>query len=315
MKIAVVTVGDRDAEYKGIVTLNSMKRFNPEFDYFLLALQPSSPAPNYLKILEKYGIGFINTNSQMLEYINSFNNYQYYPRVVFLKHYLPVYFNYFDYDYLVVTDYDILCINKWNINDILPEKEVVANWQFGNLKTYVIPEHACHLFPLFGEDLEILANNFVPNVGFMIYNIKKYCEKNLYLEWPKLFNTLKQEWFAHVLDEICAGLFMVLHKIPVKKLASDYNLTSFWHKFKKEAYNIHFNYPVKLWNFEESLKKRFIPQDQIKNFIQHSNLLIEYYDNISQYEFADKIVHRDVKNIMPQLIINKFFNHDNINNE
>ena len=93
------------------------KNSNYNFDYYLCFGGATSVE---LNILEKYGFKYIDTSGIDLgKYTVSSDRDIVHPIEVLLNYYIPNVLYEFGYDYAIKIDWDLLCLNSWNIDEII----------------------------------------------------------------------------------------------------------------------------------------------------------------------------------------------------
>ena len=125
-KIAVFAAGNENIFFPALVTLTSIKENNQNnnFDYFMCF---SGATKDKLGILDKYKIKYIDTkNVDLMDCKTSDDRDIVHPIEVLVNYYVPNVLYELGYDYSIKVDWDLLCLNSWNIEDIIKTDRIVS---------------------------------------------------------------------------------------------------------------------------------------------------------------------------------------------
>lgn len=246
MKICAYIAGDNNIVLQSIVALYSIKKENvlSSIDLFLCCYE-NILNETEKKYLKKYEINIIDISTIYVDKFTSVNTMQSWPKEIFSNYFIPLFLNDKGYDYAIKVDYDVLCLAKYNFNDILPKyEELLSVRRSIPLKTALLL-----VDKKFPTCKKYIDEYFAPNCGFIVINIKSYLEHNFLERFIKLYNYASAQSlaFKHPLEEIVVGLMQLELKLKFREIDIKYNYTTLYNAFlDNKVINIHYN-EIKPW--------------------------------------------------------------------
>lgn len=286
-KIACLILGDANIRYKDIVTLVSVKDHN-HFDLFTSGPDEEVPA-EYGKYLDKYGIKYIPFNGEIRNYISGFNVRGRWPREMLARFAIPYEFHKMGYDYLIIIDYDILCIRPYVLDDIL-ELDGVVNAVKIHLNTnWFPPEMRAYLknrwnFPPANFD------NYSFGGGFLIFNVPEYVKSEFPLVYREIYNDLAKFKYIRACDDETA-LGIARYHFPMDAVPFEYNRTpaAIPYDEKYKTINVHYGthhpwnlFPITSNGIKKSLARYHYPLSLLLH-------MLDYIEYARQFDFVDRV--------------------------
>lgn len=173
MKICAYIAGDKNIIYPSIVCLSSVKKYNKDIDLFLFT-EKRYATDEHIRLCNKYNITIIDINEIDKKHtINYFSAFMRWPVHVFYNYIAPDFLYTKGYNYAIKLDYDMLCIDAFNIDEILPSKnEGICVIQKRNLSTYIDEDNLNKIESKFKLD-----DFKSTNTGFIVFNLEFYNKK------------------------------------------------------------------------------------------------------------------------------------------
>ena len=280
MKIAAFVCGDINIFYPGLITLLSVGKFNPEFE-LIMATYRDQLDKYQSNLLKKYNISLIDISNDSLNAIQSISEPMYFPRELYLRYIIPRILQ-TTYDYAIYLDAEILCISKYNLEDILPIDTLIA-WRRSVKLSDAIKNIKDIEYIESKLKIKINTSAYVPNGGFLVFNLSKKEISSLFTNYAYIFKIIemivkeysKNEVAFSIVEQYLGQKFHVLDYI--------YNFsTLFYYKKLEEIKNIHFLGVNKPW------KKISFVVNAGRYFISSSFYFNIYLKFIQEYEFKDK---------------------------
>lgn len=290
-KIACLVLGDSNIRYKDIVTLVSVKQHNL-FDLFT-ASTGSSPDNKYLDYLNKYGINYLPFKKEIIDYISGFKVSGKWPPEMLARFYFPFEFYAMGFDYLIIIDYDMLCLRPYNLKDIISSPAILRG-------IYINTDP--NQFP---TDMREILNdkwNFPPpnydkriyNGGFLVFNLEKYAISDFYMKYQKIYNDISPYKHPYAVDELVLGVVRFIYN--TESMDSSYNMVpaNISYDRKNSVINIHYGWHHP-WNLfpitTNKLKKDLARYHHPISLLLH---MLDYVEYVRQFEFADKVFQNGI---------------------
>ncbi len=284
MKIACSVSGDLNIIYPGFITLASVKRYNPELEYFL-CINDEIHDQEFLRRLDENGIKYINliNDPDLNEYLDGYERtFAKFTKALFIKFYLPCYFKSLGYDYLITMDSDILCKQIFDLKEILPQTEVYSCRPITSLEREIDKKYHNNII----QKLALSKNlkQLFPNAGFLVFNIANYLQCDYMHKFREIYN------FTNTMDIFCPeekaiGLCDAKYDIKTKYLDDRYNSTAM-HWNRKDNINYHYCM-VKPFDLPEQLnndKLKVTDRYNVINVIFYCYEYLLYADSLGLYD-------------------------------
>lgn len=188
-KIALYVAGDENIVGPALIFLNSVKKYNNFIDLYIFT-ELEKTETKLIECAKSKGIvclSICELNNIDANYISNFSQMGRWPKYVFYNWIAPTYFYKKKYSYAIKADYDMLCLDKLDMDEILPsEREAISVLPKG-LMTGKLDE----------ECLQKIKNNLnlnLPNgarsanVGLVAFNLKKWIMLDLQKSFLEIYN-------------------------------------------------------------------------------------------------------------------------------
>ena len=284
MKICAYIAGDKNIIYPSIVCLSSVKKYNKDIDLFLFT-EKRYATDEHIRLCNKYNITIIDINEIDKKHtINYFSAFMRWPVHVFYNYIAPDFLYTKGYNYAIKLDYDMLCIDAFNIDEILPSKnEGICVIQKRNLSTYIDEDNLNKIESKFKLD-----DFKSTNTGFIVFNLEFYNKKNVSKLYGDVFMyfTEKEIISEETSEQFCFGLLQSTLGVKFKKLKYLYNFRPY---IETQNINntkiIHYTTVLKPW-------KQFITEDIAKfnkdGYIRHVLLTSYWIEHANSLHFTEK---------------------------
>lgn len=149
--LVAYVAGDENILLPAVVTLASVRKFNPEVDtYLFIEFEQTSINEEVAKLLSSNKITLVDIKELKEKNINfnidSFNRFGRWPIHVFYNYLVPNYLHELGYKYAIKLDYDVLCIGKYDLNELFPDDdEIIAICLRGRLVDFIDKENEAKL--------------------------------------------------------------------------------------------------------------------------------------------------------------------------
>ena len=221
--VAVYVAGDGNIFIPAIVAINSIKKRNLEcFDFFICFSQADLDAEK-ISILKKFHINFINTDElDFLKKVSSCEmmNEGAWPKEVLYNWGIPLKLNDLHYTMAVKIDYDLLCVEKWNINEIDPQKYIfgAAYWK-QILANDNVNYNLCKQLQIDCDKIDYF------NAGFSTINIKRYVDEGIFDSILKVYKILTSPGEkVSCAEQVAIGVVLSKINNPIRKINGKYNV-------------------------------------------------------------------------------------------
>jgi lipopolysaccharide biosynthesis glycosyltransferase len=287
-KVALFIAGDERIYFPALVTMLSIKAHNPDvFDYFI-CFDGCKLTHEMASVFQANEISFIDKSKlkkfgveEKFKPMSEGN----WPIEVFYNYVLPIYLRDAGYKYSVKADYDLLCINKYNLDDILPRRATL-----GGLSAKVsLTDQGLTVNTL--EDLVAQekitrsATDYM-NVGFITFNNDKYVEADCLESFVGLYQYLAEKNpQAKLLEQIAFSLLLYKLQGDYISFTDAYNHRVLWAKpveadLTYDVKNIHYITQFKPWRpIDLPLLRRVIYRNRGCLF-SYRNLWLEFAESV-----------------------------------
>lgn len=280
--ISAYIAGDKNIVYPAIVTLMSLKKYNNNIDCFIFT---------ECEFLNDEQRDFCKKNNIVVEdikdidkqnYLSNFSDMKRWPYQIFINYLVPLYLkNKYEYDYAIKLDYDMLCVDTFNFEEIIPSKtEILSVVLKRKLSSYIsksdrkMIEQSC--------DFIINDNHCSTNVGTIVFDLYEYCNRKIdqcFLELYKIFLIKKFYLDDETIEQFIFGLLQSQFKLTYRDLDVSYNFRPGVVKKNQNIKIIHFSTIYKPWNILDI--ESAIKRTKAKNFSVISQIL--YFDDWISY--------------------------------
>lgn len=285
---AVFVAGDENIYFPALVTLLSVREHNPEqFDLFM-CFSGDKLTPYMKSKLKEKNINFVDT--RILDEYGIKDKFPsmlegHWPVDIFYNYVLPIYLGELGYEYSYKVDYDILCIDKYSLNEIEPTNAFISGWSNKvSLQRENVTEHLIGKLISEGKIKDKTVDYM--NVGFIGFNNKKYSESDMFSLFADFYRLLHDNCpKAKLLEQVAFALVVESTKGNFKRFAEKYNHRVLSTRdtdsdFNFDTKNIHFITRFKPW--------RAIEKDKVKWFVFNGGTHMYLYRNM-WLEYASKI--------------------------
>lgn len=275
MKLCYYIAGDENILIPALVTLASVNRFN-KVDSYIFTDNPNV-SDELLKIIEKYEIKLINNEILSQFFINfEFSVFGRWPKHVWLNYIIPEYLKKLNYDYAIKLDYDILCVNKPNIECILPSYEEVMSIALRfPLKFIEFKETDIKL-----SDLYPINEFKTLNAGVICINIHSYIDNKIIEKLHSIYRSIVQYKATEYVEQLSLALLQPELAHDFKDLPLQYNFRTAFSRTPKNVTFIHFNTSFKPWH---NLKNDSISSDTFRTLLLR-NYWLDFADEIGLHD-------------------------------
>ena len=146
------------------------------------------------------------------------------------------------YDYAIKLDYDMLCVNGYELDAILPKDEILSIVYKRQLKSFVQSSK---------EPLGLKLDNYHSvNTGFFVINLKLYKDSNFFSIFKKIYLSLKDkenQIKGETIEQFSFGAVQSVLGKDFKKLSGGYNFRPYYFPKFNKIFNLHFNRDIKPW--------------------------------------------------------------------
>lgn len=317
MKIALFVAGDKNIFFPAVIALTSIIENNPYiFDAFISF--PKIDLTDEMKdILHFYKINYVNpsilenkTSIDSMPLMKEMN----WPKEIFLNWLFPYHLLNEGYDYSIKVDYDILCVDSYNIADIIPHSNVMSGLY---CKTDLTKQGISKEFlnELTSEGLYNSTCDSYINVGFVCFNNSMYSQLNFFDKLKNIYIKLLTHCPQAELAEQAAIAITLSTLNGILQIPGEYNQRIRWGSFVKpnlrpNIKNIHYITKMKPWF---PLKR-----DAIQDFTKRKQGMIFLYRSIWLHyasknpwfkSFCDQNKPEPIEELGLSTIICHWYNH------
>ncbi len=272
-------VGDENIALGALVAFHSFQKNNPGIECRLYSY-PDKLDPKYKQYLVDNGVKIFDI-SEFSDKMSDFNaqasNGMTWPVEIFLNHYLPYVLSE-EFTYGMKLDYDLLVLDTLDLEEITPvgnETMATINNLFNcyNMNKIRLSEEL--YLDNFDFDFERLKSIGV-NCGFLVVDLKKYKELDIYGKMINLYNKVKSidvDAAERIYSEQgLLNLTLEDEKIEYRLLDSKYNLTTTMCRVHKgeDIKIMHYTGIVKPWS-------KFDLTEDLLTKKGHMNVFMSYY--------------------------------------
>ena len=253
--IALYLAGDENIIYPALVFFASVRKYNADIDLFLFLPVVTLPK-EYLDFANSINASIID-NSELEKiaptYIQKFDNMGRWPRSIFYNWLVPSFLELKGYQFAIKADYDMLCNGKFNIEEILPNKnEIVTLKVKGLIESKLDPISLSRIQKDLSLSLPLRARS--ANVGFVVIDLSEWCKLSLQKLFAEIYYILSNkisEWNGKIIGETVEQLaFAMLQgkiKHKFKSLSARYNYRPIVDPVQENPTIIHYNTILKPW--------------------------------------------------------------------
>ena len=255
-KIALYVAGDENIVGPALIFLNSVKKYNNFIDLYIFT-ELEKTETKLIECAKSKGIvclSICELNNIDENYISNFSQMGRWPKYVFYNWIAPTYFYKKKYSYAIKADYDMLCLDKLDMDEILPsEREAISVLPKG-LMTGKLDE----------ECLQKIKNNLnlnLPNgarsanVGLVAFNLKKWIMLDLQKSFLEIYNLLQKEQNlrasaikGETIEQAAFGCLQGKINSKFKALSPKFNFRPIFGSPEYSPVIVHFNTGIKPWN-------------------------------------------------------------------
>ena len=227
-RIAIYVAGDGNIFFPALVALNSIRAHNAHipFDYFMF-FDEEDLSPRMQQLLDEHEITFVDT--QKLSQYGSLDNLglmteNIWPREVFYNWLVPHHLAALGYSHAVKADYDLLCVGRYNLADILIQTETFAGntWLQDMAKDGIEKETLSEL-GIIATDAPVRIPYF--NVGFVPINVDTYVRRDVFGSFKSIYMQIQeQKNTVKVAEQAAIALLCAIDGHKIRHLTKDYNM-------------------------------------------------------------------------------------------
>ena len=201
-----------------------------------------------------------DVNNELIDIrLSSFKSFNRWPKIVFLNYYIPYLFSN-KYDYAIKLDYDILCVGKYNINSIIPNKNEILSAVY---RTYLDNNVEINDYKKIAKEYkfkydECRGSLKTINAGFFVVNINDYINNYFFEKYTDIYSYFEKNKIktkGDFSEQIILGFMQGILGIKYKKLGIAYNFRPAGcnlddvatQKLAKCIKNIHYSTACKPW--------------------------------------------------------------------
>lgn len=282
--LVAYVAGDENILLPAVVTLASLRKFNPEVDtYLFIEFEQTSINEEVAKLLSSNKITLVDIKELKEKNINfnidSFNRFGRWPIHVFYNYLVPNYLHELGYKYAIKLDYDVLCIGKYDLNELFPDDdEIIAICLRGRLVDFIDKENEAKL----AKTIKLKDYKTV-NAGFICMNLTSYVNKAFFEEFKRAYQLLQNIKIKEYVEQFAIGVLQAKYDHEFKNLSLKYNYRPSY-KFPNAVINVHYNLLEKPWI---KYKINDLSSECFKSFLLN-NLWIEEAEEIGLKSFIQK---------------------------
>lgn len=306
MKIVCVTCGDEKSIWPSIITHSSIKEHNQGLSHYIFYFG-NYLSENCLREIEDKRINIIFADKEIFDKMNNFQNIHRYSKMIFLKYLIAPYFYKKNFDFMIDLDMDVLCLEKYNIGEILPKDVLFSYRPVKKLYDFCDEDTKKGLHDLIDINIDNHREILYPHGGFMITNLKIYCNykiDELFVDIYKKINNLN---FGCHIDEIIISLLNIKLNLNPIYLDRSYNENILCGIKIDSLKNVHFSFPIKPWFVKDFVKSQNYKIYNNYNIITYLFYIIKYIEYTKKFSFADQFLENELS---IDMIINYIINRE-----
>lgn len=272
MKICAYVAGDKNIINPSIVCLSSIKKHNRDIDLFIFS-EAQFATKEQIRLCKKYNITLVDIKDiDKKNIINNFSGFSRWSFHIFYNYLAPDFLYSKGYDFAIKLDYDMLCIDSFVMNEILPDKEQgICVYPKGRITDYVDKSNLKKLMEKFNTGEYRTAN-----VGFIVFDLKYFNQKNISTIYKDIFSYISENKITLVgetCEQFCFGMLQGVLNSSFKQLPYTYNFRPYYEKRNMSDIKIiHYNQLSKPWEpMQEDISN--ITRDGYIRF----NILVTYW--------------------------------------
>lgn len=291
--ISAYIAGDKNIVYPAIVTLMSVKKYNKDIDCFIVTECDF--------INEEQKVFCKNNNITLIDikevddsnYLANFSDMKRWPFQIFINYLVPVYLKEkYGYDYAIKLDYDMLCIDFFDIEEILPKSKNVLTVVFkSKLSSYITKEEKIKIEKYC--QLKVVDEHTSCNVGTIVIDLAEYAKLGIhviFLELYKIFSIQNFILVNETVEQFIFGLIQSKINCKFKKLDATYNCRpGVIKKLPNKVKILHYNTIFKPWvevNLEEAEKRTRSRNFSIFSQVMYFNEYIRFCNTLNLRNFS-----------------------------
>lgn len=268
---AIFVAGDERIFFPALVALESMTTKNPGvFDPYI-CFDESKLTDVMRQALDYHGIRFIDSKSlSAYEIVGDLEEMKEgrWPVEIFLNWALPEYFADKGYKYSIKVDYDILCVSKYDLEDVFPVQSIAkglvieVDFEREGVSRELLDKAASEGIFEYGKACYM-------NAGFVAFNNLACHDFNFFARIVATYKYLSRESpSANLTEQIALAFVLSTYPGGVEKIHPTYNHRVRWgilvgENMEPTARNIHYITSVKPWNkFDRGQVKHFVNSKQ-----------------------------------------------------
>lgn len=227
-KYCAYVAGDKNIIYPAIVLFLSIKRFHhSDLDFFIIT-ESDSANEEQKQICKDNNIKVVDLSALNAEdYLNNFDSFGRWPKEIFYNYYAPIYFHEkFNYKYAIKMDYDMLCVDKLNFDEIQPsKKEIITVLLKNKISKHLSKNDIDKIQRL--ENCTITDVQRTANVGFIVFDLEQYVNNKVHEIYLRIYQLFINEKinikFNETLEQLGFGFIQTVLNTTFKQLPHNYN--------------------------------------------------------------------------------------------
>ncbi|SEH27507.1 glycosyltransferase [Selenomonas sp. KH1T6] len=291
-EICVYIAGDKRIINQSIVTLKSVKEYNDMVDIAIFQPDANDVTDEQRGLCKRLGIFIVGLENVGEEYTKDFGSFSRWPKEVWLNYIAPNYLEKRGYKYAIKMDYDMLCVKKFNLEELLPGDHIISYCEKRNSLSNFIEK----------KDVTQIENEYniifdakigTANVGFIVFDLKEYVKRNIANIFKDLYVFfIKKEIkvYGEFIEQFLFSLLQLIIRIRFKKIPFSYNSTASYMMYNDECVVIHYNTDIKPWI----------------DYKDYTKIAISFY-NAGNDEFKQLLLFNPWRRICNQIGFKNFF--------
>lgn len=283
-KIALYVAGDENIIGPALIFLNSVKKYNDFIDLYIFTdlEKVDTKLLDCAKSKDIVCLSISELNNIDENYISNFSQMGRWPKYVFYNWIAPTYFYKKKYSHAIKADYDMLCLDKLNMDEVLPsEREAISVLPKG-LMTEKLDEE-CQQKIKNNLNLNLPNGARSANVGLVAFNLKKWIMLDLQKSFLEIYSLLQKEQSlrdsaikGETIEQAAFGCLQGKTNRKFKSLSPKFNFRPIFERPEYSPVIVHFNTGIKPWN-DLNIEQATRAQLNGLNIVSHISLFILWH--------------------------------------
>ena len=290
-RIAAYVAGDENIVYPGIMTLVSVKEQN-DLDLFLFT-EMSKLTQHQISLIQEYNIAAVDVSELRTKAnLDGFDGFHRWPVHVFYNYVAPIYLQERNYAYAIKLDYDMLCMARYDLQEILPSSEETISIVYKRKLSEFVSEKI--FTEKSGLSIKLEGYHSV-TAGFFVANTQSFVDKKFFDVYRTICLALQKTEYAsyisgETIEQFTLGVAQSMLGHSFRKIHPGYNFRPYYFKQFDKNYNIHFN-KIKEKPWQDVPKDAFVGKGAIGWL--RSFLFFNYWIDFANEHGLKDIIKRD----------------------